>query len=353
MDNSLLNDAKKRRRDEFYTLYEHISDELERILSDCPDVFKGKTVLCPCDDPDCSQFSAYFRDNFVRFGLKRLISTSYAEGGSQTTLSDFTGGRRDLPHGKIETVTSSGNNLVIQRGELIGDGDFRSKEITLYRDMCDYVITNPPFSLFKEFFKWSFGHGKGVALIGHMYAVAYKDIFPAVMKGDLWWGHTLHGGACSFKVPDDYESFASRFSVDDNGNKVIGLTGVRWYVSIGKRYNPGHIHLETAEYNLSNHRSLRSTFIKRYGCEDYPRYYNVDALECPLSDCIPSDYDGLVGVPISFLDRWDPTQFSLEGITATWFENEKSGIRKCHHPIIRSGDKDIGLYVRLLIRLVR
>ena len=335
--------AKVRLCDEFYTSYEDIANEIDLYFDRDPDVFRGKTILCPCDDPDISQFTKYFLDNFDRFGMKRLISTSYAREGCQPSLSDFLNGELKGARGKYLIRDDSG----IQRGLLNGTGDFRSGGICRYMDGSDIIVTNPPFSLFREFFRWL--SDKRFIIMGNMTAISYMDSFPKIMSGEMWLGHSIHGEKQGFIVPDGTPMFASKISSSEN---KIFVKGVRWFTNVGSPFVPDPISLRTMADNLENNKRLRNAFMREYGVLEYPRYENFDAIEVPFVECIPSDYEGMMGVPISFLDKYNPEQFRLLGITARWFENPAEGIKAQHHPIVRVGDKRISKYTRLLIKRV-
>lgn len=344
-DNSLFHIARARACDEFYTSIDVIEKEMEWQFSQNPDVFRGKIILCPCDDPDRSQFVKYFRDNFGRFGLKRLIATSYVKGGGQYSLDDFLSDRMVSKHGILFDMTSDG----IVCGELKGDGDFRSSEVCGFRDEADMIITNPPFSLFRTFFKWC--TGKEFMIIGNMGAIIYADVFPHIMKGDVWFGHTIHGGGRHFSVPDDYGLFADGYTESEEGN-TIRVKGVRWFMNAGCRSYPDPLPLDTMQDNLSKER-LISHIKSTFGLSEYPHYSNYDAIEVPFSENIPSDYDGLMGVPISFLDKFNPSQFRLVGITRPWFEDPAEGITKNLQASVQCADgSEKAMYVRLLIKRV-
>ena len=343
-DNTSFTIAKARKSDEFYTLYEDIMKEMEWQFSQDPDVFRGKTVLCPCDDFRRSQFVNYFRDNFDRFGLRRLIATGYARGGGQYALDDFLSDDVVSKHGSFFDMSSSG----VKSGELKGDGDFRSKEITSYRDMSDMIVTNPPFSLFREFFAWC--SPKDYMILGNMNAITYKDVFRDIMEGRCWFGHTIHSGDRGFTVPEDYVSEDS----------VVRVKGVRWFMNTGNRTYPPFQRLDTMSNNLTKPR-LADRFQRMYGSAEYRHYDNFDAIEIPFSEYIPSDYDGVMGVPISFLDNLNPTQFRIIGnTTRTGFPELRTRIyTESDSPlfadlnacaVVKVGERYVRNYVRLLIK---
>lgn len=318
MSNTNLHKAKREKNDEFYTQLDDIEKEMQAYLEYDPDVFRDKTVLLPCDDPDWSNFTKYFALNFERLGLKKLISTSYtADGG----------------HGKV-FVLDGENEL--QWEYLTGDGDFRSTEVTTLRDEADIVITNPPFSLFREFVAWLTDGDVLFSVIGNMNAVTYKEIFPLVKDGKLWYGATLSGRNPEFRVPDRYPLTAEGQRVDEQGNKFVRVNGVRWFTNIehGRRHEPLKL-VTQAENKVCNKRIINNT-------NSYKSYDNYDAIEVPVTAGIPSDYVGVMGVPISFLDKHCPEQFEI-----VKFRHGDDGkdLR-----IVTPGEKQVTPYFRILIR---
>ncbi len=318
--NSSLGDAKRNKNDEFYTKYQDIESEMNAYYEFNHDVFRGKTILCPCDDPEWSNFTKYFAANFERFGLKKLICTSYAKSAGNRQLSLFEGNSplydadKHETHGKLFTLTrdtdGSGiidNDDVEFNGYLEGDGDFRSAEVTKLRDEADIIITNPAFSLFREFLKWIMDGRKQFAIIGNMNAITYKEVFPKLKNNEMWLGASIHSGDRAFNVPDDYPLDAAGCGIDDNGHKYIRVKGVRWFANIdfAKRHQP--MQLDTMAHNLKYNKKLRKKLITTFSQDEsdlyYPHYDNYAAIEVPFSECIPSDYDGVMGVPISWLDK--------------------------------------------------
>lgn len=308
MANRNLANAKTAKNDEFYTQYADIQKEINAYLDYAPDVFRGKTVLLPCDDPEWSNFTKFFAQNFELLGLKKLISTSYAyeskkyRSGYQLTLFESESPQFDpkktQTHGKIfvltDDVTGDGKIDIndLQWEYLQGDGDFRSKEIRALRDEADIIVTNPPFSLFREFVSWLMEEEKKFIIIGSMNAVSYKEIFPLLKNNKMWMGVT--NGAKEYIKPK-------------GGFMKMGNTC--WYTNLdhGRRHQP--LKLMTMSENLkhSKHKEIR-------GSEGYIHYENYDAIDVPFVDAIPSDYDGAMGVPISFLGKYCPEQFEILGI---------------------------------------
>lgn len=324
MANDDLAAAKKAKKDEFYTQFNVIEKEMNAYLDFDSDVFRGKTILLPCDDPEWSNFTKYFAQNFDRFGLKKLISTSYAaesktyQGLYQPTLFETTDPKYDpnktIMNGKIFTLTSdrTGDQKVnvddLEWHYLEGDGDFRSDEVSRLRNESDVVITNPPFSMFREFLAWIMKAEKQFTIIGNMNAITYKDVFPLIKENKIWLGPSITSGDREFQVPDDYPLNAAGWRIDDQGRKFLRIKGVRWFTNLdhGRRHQP--LPLMTLADNLKFSKHLE---IKGKG--SYDRYDNYDAIEVPFTDAIPSDYDGVMGVPISFLDKYSPKQFEIIG----------------------------------------
>ena len=315
MANESLSKAKDAKNDEFYTQYRDIEHEVEAYLEYNADVFRDKTVLLPCDDPEWSNFTRYFAQNFQRLGLRKLISTSYAyeskryKGPIQLTLFETEAPQYDASkthtHGKIFVLERNDKQRIdindLQWNYLEGDGDFRSREVTRLRDEADIIVTNPPFSLFREFMAWIMGAGKRFIIIGNQNAITYKEIFPLIKENKIWLGKGFKGGATHFI--SNYQDYAT---AGNHQEGMIRVSGVVWFTNLdhGRRHHP--LQLMTMEDNLkySKHKEIR-------GKEGYCHYDNYDAIEVPYTDAIPSDYDGIMGVPISFLDKYCPEQFEI------------------------------------------
>ena len=325
MANTNLTSAKNAKNDEFYTQYHDIEKEINAYLEFNPDVFRGKTVLLPCDDPEWSNFTKFFAQNFVRFGLKKLISTSYAAESKnykipyQPTLFEISDPQYDegktSKYGKIFTLTHdrTGDGKVdvndLEWHYLAGDGDFKSAEIKKLRDEADIIITNPPFSLFRDFLAWIVEVDKLFVIIGNMYVVNYKDIFPLIKENKIWLGPSIKSGDREFRVPDGYPLNAAGWRIDDEGKKYLRIKGVRWFTNLDHGLRHKFLPLMTLGDNLkfSKHKEIR-------GKASYEFYENYDAIEVSFTDAIPSDYEGVMGVPISFLDKYSPEQFEIVGM---------------------------------------
>lgn len=327
--NSALSQAKNKKNDEFYTQYADIEKEVNAYLEYDPDVFRGKTILLPCDDPESSNFTIFFAQNFERLGLKKLISTSYAvesknfegeyipsEFEQNSPLFDWASTR---VKGKIfvleKDITGDGkiNHSDLEWSYLQGDGDFRSEEVCKLRDEADFIITNPPFSLFRDFLAWATAvQGKGVLMIGNLNAITYKELFPLIKSNKMWLGATGNGTDMVFGVPAGADvKEADRQKAERLGYKgnFTRLGNSCWFTNLehGKRHKP--LDLMTLEDNLkySRHKDIR-------GASGYQQYDNYDAIEVPFTDAIPSNYEGLMGVPITFLDKYCPEQFEIVGM---------------------------------------
>ena len=317
--NANLGAAKAVKNDEFYTQWNDIENEMQAYLEYDPDVFRGKTVLLPCDDPEWSNFTKYFALNFEKFGLKKLISTSYAP----------------CHKGRIYVTEQSANlnREYLKWDYLEGDGDFRSDEVTKLRDEADIVVTNPPFSLFREFLTWLVEGDIEFAVIGSMNAVTYKEIFPLFKDNKMWPG-TAFNKTMGFAVPADYYA-AKDAELDKYGNRLVKVPAIAWFTSIehGRRNEP--LELNTMDDNL-----IYGS--KRVREAAYPHYDNYDAIEVPETKGIPSDYDGIMGVPISFLDKYNPEQFEILGFMASTLVTDYN----FGYPYIDGKKK----YARILIR---
>ena len=308
--NQNLHKAKAAKNDEFYTQYEDIEAEMNAYVEYNKDVFRDKVILCPCDDPEWSNYTKYFASKFEIFGLKKLICTSYAKSAGNKEISEYE--RKHFECGKIFILDRdlNGSGKIdkddIQWNYLEGDGDFRSEEVTKLRDEADFIITNPPFSLFREFLAWIMEGEKKFAIIGNQNAITYKEVFPLIRNNEVWLGNGFKGNVGFFESP--YEDIAKS---NDHREGFIRISGVMWFTNIdhGKRHEP--LQLMTMADNLKYNKKLRKKLEKDYGKLEYPHYDNYDAIEVPLTEAIPSDYDGVMGVPISFLPKFCPEQFEI------------------------------------------
>ena len=358
--NSNLSQAKAAKNDEFYTQYADIQKEVNAYIEYNPDVFRGKTILLPCDDPEWSNFTKFFAQNFEFFGLKKLISTSYAIESKnyktdwQPTLFEtenpLYNADKSRVKGKIFTLdhdTNANGRIDIndlQWQYLEGDGDFRSAEVTALRDEADIIITNPPFSLFREFLAWIMEGEKKFAIIGNVNALTYKEVFPLIRENKVWLGPSITSGDREFGVPNEYPLQAAGWRIDDNGKHYIRVKGVRWFTNIehGRRHEA--LQLMTMADNLKFNKKLK-------GQTEYYQYDNYDAIEVPFSDAIPSDYEGIMGVPITFLDKYCPEQFEIIGMeSSAGYDPTIVGIPRLKEGDARPAINGKTTYARIFIR---
>ncbi len=338
MANQNLSNAKRVKNDEFYTQFIDIQREMEAYLEYDSKTFKGKVVYCNCDDPYESNFFRYFVLNFKKLGLKRLITTSYKPSPLANTQLGLFGDDSTLPQSKgrpkvnanqfiinkVHDINGDGAfnlkdvaeelkaNKVNKWAPLEGDGDFRSAECIKLLEQADIVVTNPPFSLFKDYVKQLMEYRKRFAVIGNMNAITYKEIFPLIKNDELWLGATGNGNDMVFAVPNGAEIAES----DRQKAARLGFVGDYtrlgnscWFTNLdhGRRHKP--LELMTMADNLkhSRHKQIK-------GKKKYEKYDNYEAIEVPFTDAIPIDFKGVMGVPISFLDKYNPEQFEILGM---------------------------------------
>ena len=343
MANQNLTNAKIAKKDEFYTRWEEIEKEVSAYLEYNKDVFKGKTILLPADDPFESNFFKYFAVHFNDFGLKKLIATSYDSSPVvNQQLSLFGDDEEEKKTGKaykielthvddfdqdgifniedVEKFLESEKINLINTGKsrvlsyLHGDdewipGDFRSKEVTKLRNESDIIVTNPPFSLFREFMKWSNPSKRKILVIGNLNAITYKEIFPLIKNNKLWLGATNFNTGMYFNVPADFEYKKSyHFIREIDGQKVNRVPGVCWVTNLdhGRRHQPLNLMSKADNIKFSKHKQIKD--------HQYQEYENYNAIEVPFTDAIPGDYTGIMGVPITFLDKYNPDQFEILGM---------------------------------------
>lgn len=308
-----LTAAKMAKKDEFYTQLTDIEKEMRYYRKH----FKGKTVFCNCDDPFESNFFKYFTLNFNKLGLKKLTATSYSGSpiaGQQLTIFDVLGGgygNGNKPYKAVVTKvydkTGDGGVDMFDVAELFksgeneltvlnGNGDFRSDECLALLDETDIVVTNPPFSLFREYVDILMEYNKKFCIIGNVNAITYKEFFPLLKNNKVWIGPSIRSGDRKFYVPDDYPLNAAGCGVDKNGRRFIRVKGVRWYTNLDIKQ-----------------RHEKMILVKRYDPAIYPKYENYDAIEVGETKNIPCDYSGEMGVPITFLDKFSPDQFEIIG----------------------------------------
>lgn len=377
--NQGLGAAKAAKQDEFYTQYIDIQKEVEAYLEFDADTFRGKVVYCNCDDPFESNFFKYFAANFNKLGLKKLITTSYDGSpiaGQRTLFPEYSegNGKRQKPKamavtlGQVKDEDGDGAvsiedvKLFLTRNEAArkalkaddkyGGGDFRSDECIALLKQADIVATNPPFSLFREYIAQLVEHSKQFLIIGNQNAITYNDVFPLIRADKLWMGVTIHSGDREFRVPDHYPLNAAGSRVDESGVKYIRVKGVRWFTNLDHGRRHQKLPLMTMEDNIkfSKHKEVLGI--------GYERYCNLDALEVPFTDAIPSDFDGIMGVPITFLDRYDPDQFEIIANGDDRDEMEALGVPPLGREYVGNvGRRKVGVpstkkaaYKRILIR---
>lgn len=351
MANQDLINARKAKKDEFYTQLVDIEKELHHYR----DYFRGKTVLCNCDDPYESNFFKFFALNFNSWGLKKLITTCYdgsPVAGTEllrqldstadwshklrtahklviTEVPDLNGdGATDLTD--VDLLIQSDKNVLTR---LEGNGDFRSAECTDMLGEADIVVTNPPFSLFREYVAQLMTYEKDFVIIGNLNALTYKEIFPLFKDNRIWLGPSITSGDRKFRVPDSYPLKAANCGIDDDGHKFVRVKGVRWFTNLDhkRRHEPLILY-------------------KRYVPEEYPAYDNYKAINVDKTVEIPMDYEGVMGVPITFLDKYCPEQFEI--LDANDYRRTESVPCKAHG-LIKDKDGSIcgkNKYARILIR---
>lgn len=345
MANKNLTNAKKAKNDEFYTQYADIQKEIEAYLEFDPNVFKGKVVYCNCDDPYESNFFKYFVINFKKLGLKQLITTSYKPSPVANTQLELFSEDLEQPQQKGRPKLTANKFIINEVGDidgdgefslkdiakqlkenkhnewtpLEGDGDFRSEECVELLKQSDIVVTNPPFSLFREYVKQLFDYEKKFVIIGNMNAITYKEIFPLIKENRMWLGNGFSAGNAYFYTPNTRD-FAS--GVFDPKTGLVKFRNVSWFTNLdhGRRHQPLPLMTMADNLKYSKHKEIK-------GKKAYEKYDNYDAIEVPFTDAIPSDYEGVMGVPISFLDKYNPEQFEIKGIDRYVEDNQRYGKR--------------------------
>lgn len=314
--NSNLHKANKAKKDEFYTQLVDIEKELKHYKNH----FKNKVVYCNCDDPFESNFFKYFATNFNELGLKKLIATSYKPSPIANTQLGLFGDNKTIKQTKGRPKASANKFIINEVSDLDGDGafdirdiaeqlkanknnewsplkgdgDFRSEESIELLKQADIVVTNPPFSLFREYIAQLVEYDKKFLILGNMNAITYKEIFPLVKEDKLWFGISIHSGDREFQVPKDYPLNSAGSRTDEKGNKYIRVKGVRWFTNLD--YDERHEDL---------------VLYKKYSEDLYPKYDNYNGINVDVTAEIPMDYKGAMGVPITFIDKYNPSQFEI------------------------------------------
>lgn len=355
-NNTNLGAAKAAKNDEFYTQYADIQKEINAYLEYNPDTFRDKTVLLPCDDPEWSNFTRFFAQNFERLGLKRLISTSYAVESKKyknyeptlfETESPLFDADKTRIKGKIFELTrdTNGNGRIdiddLEWHYLEGDGDFRSKEVCMLRDEADIIITNPPFSLFREFLNWIIEAGKQFIIIGSQGAIGYKEVFPLIKNNQVWLGNGFEAGNAYFKFNGDVSGFANGVFNPETG--LVKFRNCCWITNIehGRRHEPMRLMSMKDNLRFGKHKDLQET--------GYIHYENYDAIDVPYIDSIPDDYMGIMGVPVTFLDKYCPEQFEIIGLGSGYLGQSIGirGIPKEHKKLMKGHSAAGDLYMMI------
>ena len=361
--NKLLQNAKKSKSDEFYTQYIDIQKEIEAYLEYNPDTFRDKVVYCNCDDPFESNFFRYFVLNFKRIGLRQLITTSYKSSPIANTQLELFGDNKTLTKSKGRPKVTANKFIINSVGDidgdgefslkdvalqlrenkhnewtpLEGDGDFRSKESISLLKQADYVITNPPFSLFREYLKQLVAFDKKFLIIGNINSISYREVFALIKENKIWLGTGMGRWISGFIVPETYELYGTEARIDEDGNRIVATNNCLWLTNLdhGKRHRPLPLMTMSENIKFSTHKNIKG--------KEYKKYDNYDAIDVPYTDSIPSDYDGVMGVPITFLDKYNPAQFEIIGqMVTTKVDDINHG-----YPYV-DGKK---IYARILIRM--
>jgi hypothetical protein len=362
MPNNNLANARRAKNDEFYTQYSDIQKEIEAYLEYDPDVFRGKVVYCNCDDPFESNFFRYFVLNFNKLGLKQLITTSYKPSPVANTQLGLFGDDRTIAKSKGRPKITANKFIINEVRDIDGDGefnlkdvaqqlkankhnewtpleedgDFRSHECIKLLEQSDIVVTNPPFSLFPEYLKQLMDYNKKFVIIGNMNAITYKEVFPLIKDNKIWLGAGKNDGRnVWYQVPNSYENFHK----EEDGKKYAFVAGTIWFTNLdhGRRHQP--LPLMT-----------QAEVIKFGTKKPFEKYDNYDAIEVSFVKYIPSDYEGVMGVPISFLGKYSPDQFEIVGATESEAKGFSEGLwdekSKISQPVV--GNRRA--YKRIFIR---
>ena len=327
MTNNSLTKAKKGKEDEFYTQLEDIEAELKHYREH----FAGKTVLCNCDDPRMSNFFFYFVLHFHHLGLKKLITTCYKNQKPDLFSKNSSRQAVYLVYEGENIGSPPDPNIAGLVHPLQGDGDFRSPECIKFLEEADIIVTNPPFSLFREYITLLMEHRKSFIVIGNQNAITYKEVFQYIRNNQLWLGYKF--GDMKFRVPDYYAARPTRFWIDKKGKKWRSLGNICWFTNLDIQ---------------KRHEKL--TLYKKYSLKEYPHYDNYDAINVDKTADIPCDYDGVMGVPITYLDKHNPDQFEIIGATESEGKGFSAGLwnasSKVSQPVVNGERK----YKRIFIR---
>lgn len=363
-----LKKARKAKNDEFYTQYSDIQKEIEKYLDYNSDTFRNKVVYCNCDDPFESNFFRYFVLNFNKLGLKQLITTSYKPSPVANTQLSLFGNDKTIPKSKGRPKITANKFIINEVHDIDGDGefnlkdvakqlkanknnewapleedgDFRSLECVELLKQSDIVATNPPFSLFREYVKQLFDYKKKFLIIGNINCLTYKEIFKKIKNNKAWLGNGMGRWISGFIVPESYELYGSEAKIDENGNRIVATNNCLWLTNLdhGRRHQSLPLMTMADNLKFSKHKEIQ-------GKKAYDKYDNFDAIEVPFTDAIPSDYKGVMGVPITFLDKYNPDQFEIIDINPHFFSIVEKGLPKPQQLKI-TGKNDP--YARILIK---
>jgi hypothetical protein len=366
-----LKNARRSKKDEFYTQYIDIQKEIEKYLDYNHNTFRKKIVYCNCDDPFESNFFRYFALNFNRLGLKQLITTSYKPSFVANTQLELFGnkktptrlkGRQKVTANKfiineVDDIDGDGEfnlkdvalqlkaNKNNEWTPLNGDGDFRSEECINLLKQADIVITNPPFSLFRDYVNQLFNYKKKFLIIGNINCLTYRDIFQRIKKNEAWIGNGMGRWISGFIVPKTYELHGSEARIDEDGNRIVATNNCLWLTNLdhGRRHQPLTLMTMAENLKYSKHKQIK-------GKKKYDKYDNYKAIEIPFTNAIPSDYKGVMGVPVTFLDKYNPDQFEILGNSNVTGEREHlmNNVKSASNCTYINGKPQ---YARILIKL--
>ena len=338
-----LKKARRLKNDEFYTQYSDIQKEIEKYLDYNSNTFRKKVVYCNCDDPFESNFFRYFALNFNRLGLKQLITASYKPSPVANTQLELFGDDKTSKKSKGRQKVTANKFIINQVHDMDGDGefnmkdvakqlkknkhnewtplngngDFRSEECISLLKQSDIIVTNPPFSLFVPYVKQLLDYKKKFLIIGNINCLSYKEIFPQIRKNKIWVGNGMGRWISGFIVPKSYDLYGTEARIDEDGNRIVATNNCLWLTNLdhGRRHQPLGLMTMAENLKFSKHREIR-------GKKKYNKYDNYKAIEVPFTNAIPSDYKGVMGVPITFLDKYNPDQFELLGNSNVTGERE-------------------------------
>ncbi|MEA3464046.1 MAG: adenine-specific methyltransferase EcoRI family protein [Patescibacteria group bacterium] len=364
-----LKKARKAKNDEFYTQYIDIQKEIEKYLDYNSNIFRNKVIYCNCDDPYESNFFRYFVLNFNKLGLKQLITTSYKPSPVANTQLSLFGDDKTIPKSKGRPKITANKFIINEVHDIDGDGefnlkdvakqlkankhnewapleedgDFRSPECVELLKQSDIVVTNPPFSLFREYVKQIFDYKKKFLIIGNINCLTYKEIFQKIKNNKAWLGNGMGRWISGFIVPESYELYGSEARIDENGNRIVATNNCLWLTNLdhGRRHQPLLLMTMADNLKFSKHKEVK-------GKKAYDKYDNYNAIEVPFTDSIPSDYKGVMGVPITFLDKYNPEQFEIIDINPHFFTVIEKGLPKPPQLKIKGRNDP---YARILVKI--